>query len=253
MMDQNGYQMHGIEHNSVSALNKFEENVSAWVASYLFKKRFPASGAMWRGIVAEDITMSVLTEKMTFEAALKNGIEKFDRMTGLIKNDWVMKERGAIKDYAELSIEALKEYGKPSFNLDGSQQKVSIRAAGDGWKLDFIGYLDFVYPQHGLVIDLKTTGRMPSKMSPGHIRQRCFYQRCMGNSQVKFLYVTPKKFGFLEDGDTDTEMAKIKTIMNRQEKFLRLGDKEFIRSIVPHNPHSFYWGGGEDIARELFY
>ena len=212
MMDQNGYQMHGIEHNSVSALNKFEENVSAWVASYLFKKRFPASGAMWRGIVAEDITMSVLTEKMTFEAALK-----------------------------------------PSFNLDGSQQKVSIRAAGDGWKLDFIGYLDFVYPQHGLVIDLKTTGRMPSKMSPGHIRQRCFYQRCMGNSQVKFLYVTPKKFGFLEDGDTDTEMAKIKTIMNRQEKFLRLGDKEFIRSIVPHNPHSFYWGGGEDIAKELFY
>jgi hypothetical protein len=94
---------------------------------------------------------------------------------------------------------------------------------------------------------------MPSKMSPSHIRQRCFYQRCMGNHSVKFLYVTPKKVSMLEDGDMDTELAKIKEIMSRQERFLRLGDKEFLRSIVPHNPHSFYWNGGEDIAKELFY
>ena len=253
MMDQNGYQMHGIEHNSMSAVNKYEENASAWVAAYLFKKKFPASAAMWRGIVAEDVVMWVLTEKMSFAEALVKGIEKFDRQMGKIQDDKTAKERGNIEAYSTLAIEAMLPYGKPTFPLDGSQHKVSINAKGDGWSLPVIGYLDFVYPKEGLVIDLKTTMRMPSKMSPSHIRQRCFYQRCMGNHSVKFLYVTPKKVSMLEDGDMDTELAKIKEIMSRQERFLRLGDKEFLRSIVPHNPHSFYWNGGEDIARELFY
>tara|TARA_R110000744_G_scaffold153061_1_gene267361 strand:+ start:466 stop:645 length:180 start_codon:yes stop_codon:yes gene_type:complete len=55
-----------------------------------------------------------------------------------------------------------------------------------------------------------------------------------------------------EDGNPDELMAEIKVHLSRQEKFLRLGDKELLRDIVPVNPDSFYWRGDEDIRKKLF-
>jgi len=163
----------------------------------------------------------------------------------------IEKERSGIEPMATLAIEALKPYGKPKVMLTG-QQKVSVNCAGDGWKLPVIGFLDIEYPDQGLVIDLKTTLRMPSKMSAGHIRQRCVYARCKGNSVVQFLYVTPKKVALLEDGNVDEELAKIKAILNRTERFLTAGDRDFLASIVPVNPNTFYWRDAGGIRSELF-
>ena len=168
------------------------------------------------------------------------------------KADKIKKEREAIGPMVRMAIEELKQYGKPSFSIAGSQEKVSITCAGDGWKLPVIGFLDIEYPDQGLVIDLKTTLRMPSKMSAGHIRQRCVYARCKGNSVVQFLYVTPKKVALLEDGNVDEELAKIKAILNRTERFLTAGDRDFLASIVPVNPNTFYWRDAGGIRSELF-
>ena len=167
------------------------------------------------------------------------------------KQATIKKERANIEPMATLAVDVLKQYGKPKVMLTG-QQKVSINCAGDGWTMPVLGYIDMEFPDHGLVIDLKTTMRMPSVMSAGHQRQRCVYARCKGNSAVKFLYVTPKKVAFMEDGNVEEELAKIKSILNRTERFLRAGDKNFLASIVPHNPHTFYWRGGDEIRSELF-
>ena len=93
---------------------------------------------------------------------------------------------------------------------------------------------------------------MPSTMSIEHQRQRAFYQKSSGNTAVKFLYVTPKKCEMKEDGDADELMTEIKAHLTRQEAFLRLGDKELLRSIVPVDPSSFYWRGDENTRLELF-
>ena len=69
---------------------------------------------------------------------------------------------------------------------------------------------------------------------------------------VKFLYVTPKKAEMKEDGNVNELMADIKAHLTRQEAFLRTGDREVIRSIVPVDPDSFYWGGDEQKRMELF-
>ena len=167
------------------------------------------------------------------------------------KQAQIKKERANIEPMATLAIEALKQYGKPKVMLTG-QQKVNINCAGDGWKLPVIGYLDLDFPDHGTVVDLKTTLRMPSVMSPGHQRQRCVYARCKGNAAVKFLYVTPKKVAFLEDGIVEEELAKIKLILNRTERFLRAGGRDFLASIVPVNPNSFYWRGACNTRKELY-
>ena len=164
------------------------------------------------------------------------------------------KERAAIGPMIELAVAELEQYGKPQFSIDGSQQKVSITCNGDGWKIPIIGFLDLVYPDHGLVVDLKTTMRMPSTMTQSHKRQRCIYQRCLGgNQQVKFLYVTPKKSGWLEDGDVDAELATVKAHCNRLERFLSVSDDaQYLASIVPVDPTHFYWSDCIDQRKEIF-
>jgi hypothetical protein len=36
------------------------------------------------------------------------------------------------------------------------------------------------------------------------------------------------------------------------EKFLRAGSAADIRDVIPVNPNSFYWNGGEAIREELY-
>jgi hypothetical protein len=154
----------------------------------------------------------------------------------------------------QLAIEDLMEFGKPEFPEDEEhpQEKISITAKGEGWSIPVIGYLDLVFPQHGVVIDLKTTGRIPSKMSAEHQLQRAIYQKAKGNMAVKFLYVSDKKTNMLEDGDADELLALAKVQIGRMEAFLRHCDKETALAIVPVQPSSFYWQGAEDLRKEFY-
>ena len=247
---QDGFQAHGIKHSSISQINKWIGSPSVWVSEYLFKFRSPASPAMWRGIFTEQAVADTITGKMKIDEAIRNACKDFDGKT-LFDDGSSAKERANIDPMTRLAVEALEPYGKPDFPEDG-QHRVSMDAKGDGWKLEFMGFIDFKYPQHGLIVDLKTTLKMPSVMSIGHQRQRAFYQKSNGNTDVKFLYVTPKKCEFKDDGDVNELMAEIKAHLTRQEAFLRLGDKELLRSIVPVDPDSFYWRGNEKVRKELF-
>lgn len=248
----NGFEKHGITHSSISQINKWIGCPSAWVAHYLFGHRGSASPAMWRGIYTEQAVSDTLTEAMDIDAAIEKAIADYDGKIMFDDDGSGEKERGNIDPMTRLAVEALAEYGKPEFADEGAQHKVSMIAKGDGWSLDFIGYTDFVYPDHGLVIDLKTTMRMPSTMTIGHQRQRAFYQKANGNMAVKFLYVTAKRVELKEDGDVGELMADIKSHLTRQEAFLRLGDKELLRDIVPVDPDSFYWRGDEQVRKNLY-
>ena len=218
-----GFTDHNIKHSSISQINKWIAAPDAWVSHYLFGNRGSASSAMWRGIFSEQAVSDTITETLLIDDAIERAVKDFD--------DKIM------------------------FDDDGSedgQHKVNMKATGDGWELNFIGFLDFKFPNHGLIVDLKTTLRMPSIMSTGHQRQRGFYAKASGNAAVKFLYVTPKKFDMKEDGDPDELMAEIKLHLTRQERFLRLGDKDLLRDIVPVSPDSFYWRGDEAVRQRLY-
>jgi hypothetical protein len=246
-----GFTDHGIKHGSISNLNKWIEAPDAWVSHYLFGNRGSGSPAMWRGIFIEEAVSDTITGTLKIDDAIEKACRAFDT-----KHDFddgsADKERNNIEPMTRLAVEALEPYGKPDFPEDGEQHKVSMTATGDNWKLDFIGYTDFSFPDHGLIVDLKTTGRMPSVMSKGHQRQRAFYSQASGNAAVKFLYVTPKKVAMLEDGDVAELMAEIKLHLTRQERFLRLGNKELLRDIVPVNPDTFYWRGDEAVRKSLY-
>ena len=82
MNNMNGFKRHGIHHASPSSINQWEEAADVWVAKYLFVKKFPASAAMWRGIVVEDIVVATISERLRFDDALKAGLAKFDKEVG---------------------------------------------------------------------------------------------------------------------------------------------------------------------------
>ena len=246
----NGFEKHGIGHLSASSLNLWSNAPDVWVMQYLHGLRTPMGPAPWRGICVEDAVVATL-QGGSEQDAIKASLEKFDKRF-LIGDDKTTKERDLIEPMIQLAVEELKEFGTPAFPEDGGQEKISITAKGDGWEIPVIGYLDLVFPQHGVVIDLKTTTRVPSSMSAEHRLQRAIYQKAKGNMGVKFLYCSAKKSAMLEDGDVVETLAKAKKQIGRIEAFLRHCDKDTARSIVPHSPESFYWRGSEDL-RDQFY
>ena len=246
----NGFEKHNIDHLSASSINLWSNAPDVWVMQYLHGLRTPMGAAPWRGICVEDAVVATL-QGGSEQDAIKMALEKFDKRF-LIGDDATTKERELIQPMIQLAIEELMEYGKPEFPEEGGQEKISITAKGDGWEIPVIGYLDLVFPQHGVVIDLKTTTRIPSSMSAEHQLQRAIYQKAKGNMGVKFLYVSAKKTAMLEDGDVTTTLAAAKKQITRIEAFLRHTDKETARLIVPHNPSSFYWRGAENL-RDQFY
>ena len=246
----NGFEKHGIKHLSASSINLWTNAPDVWVAQYLFGMRGPMSAAAMRGICTEDAVVAYLTGKSDCEAAYNAALAKFDG-TFPIGDEKTTKERDMIKPCMDLALEALAEYGKPEFPEEG-QEKISITAKGEDYEIPVIGFLDLVFPDAGLVIDLKTTGRCPSTMSAEHQLQRAIYQKAKGNQAVKFLYVTPKKTALLEDGDPNELLSKAKTQITRMERFLRSGTKHDIAGVIPVNPSTFYWNGAEAIREQLY-
>jgi len=248
----NGFEKHGIEHLSASNINLWANAPDVWVMQYLFGKRTPMGAAAWRGICIEDAVVSTLMGESETDS-IKAALEKFDKRF-LIADEKTTKERSVIEPTVQLALEELVEFGKPEFPEDSEhpQEKISITAKGDGWSIPVIGYLDLVFPQHGTVVDLKTTSRVPSKMSAEHQLQRCIYAAAKGNMAVKFLYVSAKKANWLEDGDVAETLGRAKSQIMRLEKFLSVLDKDAAKAVVPVNPNSFYWSGSEELRKEFY-
>lgn len=239
--EDNGFTKHGIDHSSPSAINMWASAPCYWVAKYLHGYKGIFGAAPMAGILVEEAVVNVLARGWTEEKALKEALKSFDKRFAIGATEKDLKRRNAMEGMIGLALDELKEFGEPEFNEDGSQQQINLMCNGDGWKLNIMGYMDLVYPQHGLIVDLKTSFRLPSVMSNEHTRQGAIYRQAMGNQTMKFLYVTAKKSGWLEVEDTKPVLEEIKQLLNRQERFLSLGDKDLLKSIVPVNASSFYW------------
>ena len=246
----NGFEKHAIGHLSSSSINLWANAPDVWVMQYLYGKRTAMGPAPWRGICVEDAVVEILLGGKETEA-LDRAMEKFNSRF-MIADEAIAREADRIAPMVQIAVAELQQYGKPEFPEDERQEKISITAKGDGWSIPVIGFLDLVYPNHGLVIDLKTTGRIPSSMSAEHQLQRAIYAKAKGNMAVKFLYVSEKKASLLEDGDPAELLAQAKVQINRMEAFLRTLDKEQARAIVPLAPSSFYWKGSEELRKEFY-
>lgn len=247
----NGFQSHGIKHTSASSLNMWADCPGAWLAKYRFGHNFKFGVAPQIGVLVEKVVANALLERLTLDDAIAQAEKEFLRTNALNTSEKDRERITDIRAMAEIAYAELKKYGKPDFDGE-NQHKIELVCKGDGWELPVIGFLDFKYPEHGLCIDLKTTLRIPSTMTDAHRRQQAIYKRSLGNYGVKFLYVSPKKASLLDNEDDGESLRQVKAILNRQEKFLRLGDAEMLKDIVPVNSSSFMWNGEENTRFKYF-
>lgn len=249
----NGWQSHNIAHSSPSSLNMFCECNGAWLAKYRFGYKFKFGVAAQIGVLVEKVVANALLGRLTLEDATTQAEKEFLKTNALNTNEKDRERVSDIKAMSELAVAELKQYGEPDFNGE-DQHKIELLAKGENWELPVIGYLDFKFVKHKKVIDLKTTLRLPSTMSDPHRRQQAIYEKALENEgyEVSFLYTTPKKCAFLKNEDSGESLRQAKAILNRQERFLRAGDAEFLKSIAGVNPSSYYWNN-ESAALFNFY
>ena len=246
-----GFNRHNITYTSPSSLNMWCDAPDAWIAKYLLGRKFSFSPAARAGVLAEEAVVNVLGRGWTQEAAVKDALDQFNKANVFDKSDKTLARGEAIPGMIDLAIKELAQYGEPEFDESGKQQKININCRVDDWTIPVIGYLDLVYPKHGIIVDLKTTSRMPSSMSPGHLRQQAIYQAAKGNQRVLFLYVTGKKSAVFENPDIGDTLQEIKAILRRQNAFLNMGSADELVRCVPV-VDSWYWSDDLPMRRELY-
>ena len=183
----NGWQLHNIDHTSPSSINLWADCPGAWLAKYRFGHRFKFGVAPHIGLLVEKVVANVLLERLTLDGAIEQAEKEFLKQNALNTSEKDRERVSDIRAMSEIAIAELKQYGKPDFNGE-DQHKIELFCKGDGWDLPVVGYIDFYYPDLGLIIDLKTTLRIPSTMSEAHRRQQAIYSKAMGNCFIHRPY-----------------------------------------------------------------
>ena len=250
----NAFAKHGIGHLSASSVNLFIAQPAMWCASYLMKKRTPVGPAAHRGTAIEaGIEAGLFDPAMPVEACQKLADETFVRLTRLSAHPAVEKERATIAGSVEVGLAELRQYGLPAKPEDGRQHKLDLRIPGVA--VPVIGYLDFLWPNHGIILDLKTTGRVPSEISEAHARQGALYLRSGSNQQMRFAYLSAKKIAVYVLDDADKHLASFVRAAQSIESFLSLSDdgERLTRSLAP-DMSSFYWNepAARSVAQEIW-
>lgn len=252
---ENGFHRHGIKHLSASSINLWINSPDKWVAQYLFGLRREAGVAAKRGQLVEDAVSEIL-HGVEPNDAVERAHEKFDSHV-LVPNSRTEKERDGLAGMIAQAHEALADFGEPAVPEGGGQWKIERPCKlnkSNASTIKFIGYLDFYFPEFNIVIDLKTSLQMKSYMPIEHQRQRALYLNAAPKgTAVKFLYVTPKKWGMRDDGDREAVLREIAWHTNRLENWLSRFSKEEIAELIPVKVEdNFYWNDCRSDAQDLY-
>ena len=262
----NGFEKHGLKHVSPSSMNKAQQALDAWIADKLFKFRFPTGWPAVQGSGVEHGVNFGVYNDADPDDCVRMAVDYVRKNALLLPNsyDELEKRKPIIEQMVRTTLEQLKPLGKPAEPPRGSHQwKIEIPVRfkeGKNGTVPAIGYLDFWYPDHNLVLDLKTTAKAPSSWSLAHGIQAAVYskakERELGEAPtVKFFYALTRKkdpFVWLELEDPSFYLAHFKRTVKNLEALLTAHTREELLSMIPHNPDSFYWSDAESIKSELY-
>jgi hypothetical protein len=138
----------------------------------------------------------------------------------------------------------LRQYGIPTAYQD------PVEISLDDVPVPVVGYPDWRFDQHGLIVDLKTAERLPSAIGNAHGRQGAIYARAQGNYGMRMAYVKPSAG---RDGravavyemtaqDVRDHLAALRQIALRLERFLALSaDPAELAGLLVPDYDAFWW------------
>ena len=199
-----------------------------------------------RGVAVED---GVTAGLAVLDAPIKDCIDvaftKYDALAAMSPDPRRDQYRKNIPDMVTTALIELREYGTPS-NTQGY-----VEWKHPDLKLPIVGYYDFYWEDKGIVVDLKTTEKMPSSIKITHARQVSFYAMS-DNMDARLCYVTPKKCETYQLENIREHREALLQIALRVERFLALSDDpQFFLDITAPDLDSFYWTN--PAARQLAY
>lgn len=223
------------ERHSPSACNLFCASREMFILEKVLGHRQPVGAPAHRGTAVEaGVALGLLDPKAELSACVAEAEKKFDTVAALSGDPRREDYRAGIPAMVEMALKELRPYGVPS----GTQGFVEIR--DPSLNLPIVGYWDFEWADHGIIVDLKTTERLPSSVKIGHARQVALYAQ--GNKDGRLSYVTPKKAATYSLENKQEHLAALIEIAKRIEKFLALSDDpQFFVDITAPDLESFYW------------
>ena len=118
----------------------------------LLDRRTPTSAVAARGRAVEHgIHIGLIKPDVAVTDCIAAATAEFDRLMFLNSDKRRENQRNNLTSYVENGLRELRQYGIPT----GYQEKVKI--ALDDVPVPIIGYIDWRFDQHRLVVDLKTT------------------------------------------------------------------------------------------------
>ena len=235
------FERHGIDHLSASSINLFVAEPAMWAMQKLLGRKSGVGAAAHRGTSIEaGVEMGLFEPDAPVEACQELAQARFNQLTVLSGDPNREKEFAALAPSVAIALKELRQYGVPSA-ADGNRQH-RIETPIEGVSVPFIGWLDFWFQEHSIIVDLKTQLRLSSKISEPHARQGAIYHAAHGNAEIRFAYVTPQKIGVYRLDDPRTHLNAVAHVAQSIERFLGLSaDPEELTQSLSPNFDSFYW------------
>jgi hypothetical protein len=228
------------ERHSPSSLNLFAASPSMFVLERVLGRKQPVGAPAHRGTAVEHgVTYGLEEPDRTVEECTSVALSRYDSLMALSSDPRSDDYRRDIPGMTGQAVRMLARYGMPS----GTQGYVEWRP--EGLELPIIGYFDYEWADHGIIVDLKTTERMPSGIKQSHARQVATY--CTSdNTDARLCYVTPKKIECYHLENIPEHRAALVAIARRVEKFLSLSDDPayYLTITVPDLDH-YMWNAPE--------
>lgn len=233
----NPFEVHGIAHLSPSSLNTFAAAPAVFVLDKLLKRKGKVGAAAHRGTAVEFGVAHGLSTGASDEECIDKAINEFWRLTAMLSDPRNEKEREAIPDMVKLALDNLRPYGPPT----SMQGRVEVSVCG--LQVPIIGFYDFEWANHKIIVDLKTTHALPSQIKLAHARQVALYSAFRNHDyDPRLAYVTSKKAAVYRLESAEEHMKSLERIALSVQKLLSVSDDpREIASMVAPDIESFYF------------
>jgi len=233
-----GFLLHRRAYTSVSQCNLAQADMWLYIFEQLMGNRSRPGCAAYRGTAAEHgVTIGLSNMDATIAECQEAAVKEFDKLSALSTDHSREKEREAVPGIVEQALEELRPYGKPSH-----VQKEILWQHPD-LPIPFKGYLDFMWEDHGILLDMKTQLRLASEISTSHARQVALYGAAISdNLDLRVGYFTPKKRAVYKVENARQHLDSLVRIAQTIDRFLALSadPNELLKLCVP-NTESFYF------------
>ena len=225
--------------HSASSVGKFKNNPSAWLCHYALGLREPSKPAMTRGSLAEFGAYYKLKKGMNG----KDGSAYAKIITHRFKKEKYLNAEQEIKNAIDISLQFEKVLYERQLRDVVSYQRQEIKDVS-GLDYPVRMFTDFEFKD--IIVDTKSTMRMPSYPKAGDLRQQALYAT-LYDKPTALLYATPKKTMFYElnDGDIENGFNEMYNDFTSLENYIKLCNNDLIKAIkitpLYTDPNPFAW------------